>query len=351
MSRTEGDAMQVITTEQLKKLLDEDHVSVRLLAADGAEIEAGPQFFLRFNADDISKATSAAFIARGFTVTAGERSYKCKDWQSLLRRLRTMGAVTEAGARLTDAGGYQTLSAYEENKAFEALDMRGVVEKYRPIADSFELVGPVPENSGLTQAQADELIAECGKEAEEKTRAYYDALSEEERALLPPFEEVWQTARAEGEAHAKRAANNELNGESPFLCDLVRRGKTRFCEPFRFCWHLYHSASLVCEQASQILSYVGGVDGDDFPNEAKYAPLKPFLLSVTASCSWHCTETDRPHLIYRFRLTDETAAWLLAHEGVYDLTGLDDLAFYRGERILFSSCTHERLRADLSKET
>ena len=354
--------MEHIPLEQLKKLLKEEQVSVTLAygadgaadAENGAEnstAEISLQWVLQFDANDIADGGNVRLTARGFTVTAGTQSSECRNWDELLRRLKDMGAVTEAGAALLSiGGGFETIAAYEANKAFDALDMRGIVGKYRPLADSFELVGEIPEGSWLTQAQAEELIAGCAREAKERAYEYYEMLSEKERTQLPSFDEVWRTAYAEGQAHAARAERGELGGESPFLCDLVHRNKTHFSEPQEFCWHLYHSVSLIFEQAYEIGRYVGGVDADNFPCDPKYAPLKPYLLSVTPTCSWHCTQTSQPHYVYRFRLTDETAAWLLQYRSDYDLEELQDLAFYRGEKLLFSSCTHEGFHNDFSEE-
>lgn len=58
--------------------------------------------------------------------------------------------------------------------------------------------------------------------------------------------------------------------------------------------------------------------------------------------------------VFTFKLNDRTRDWLKARKDDYgfDYNGqrLDDLALYCGDKILFSSCTHEHYHCDCSEE-
>ena len=74
------------------------------------------------------------------------------------------------------------------------------------------------------------------------------------------------------------------------------------------------------------------------------------LIKKEIGFSNHCTETGSLLLTYYFKLNNQTKAWLSQFKTDYDLNGLEDLAFYKNGKIMFSSCTHERFHTDLSKK-
>lgn len=67
------------------------------------------------------------------------------------------------------------------------------------------------------------------------------------------------------------------------------------------------------------------------------------------SFSWHCTMGPLAK-VHRFRLNDKTKKWLKQFKSDYDLEGLEDLALYKGDELLFSSCTHEVFHNDCRKK-
>lgn len=50
--------------------------------------------------------------------------------------------------------------------------------------------------------------------------------------------------------------------------------------------------------------------------------------------------------MFYFALNEQTTAWLAQFEHDYQFTKLEDLAFYKGDKLLFSSCTHEGFHND-----
>ena len=57
------------------------------------------------------------------------------------------------------------------------------------------------------------------------------------------------------------------------------------------------------------------------------------------------------HKVFRFTLNNDTAKWLKErYFGNSDESPFEDLAFYKGDKLLYSECTHEGFRNDFSNE-
>ncbi len=233
-----GKGMEIIDEKQLRKLVEELQETVLLKSEKGIEYELSPRFFIRFfNQEEDLKAESGT---DGYKACYAGVRKEFDDCASLVQFLKDENVLTENGATLISINGrFSTIVEYDEKRAFDELDMRGLLHKYEKIADSFVLVG-----------------GECKNET-------------------PTAEELEQE---------------------------------------------------------------------------RFLALKPYVISVTGSNSWHCTTTGGFYKIFRFRLTEETKIWLLQYKTDYDLVDLEDLAFYKGEKLLFSSCTHEGFHCDYSKD-
>lgn len=82
---------------------------------------------------------------------------------------------------------------------------------------------------------------------------------------------------------------------------------------------------------------------------ADIQPLINAVISIKQTFSWHCTTSSEAASVLKFKLTDGARQWLLAHNNDYDLGKFEDLALYDGDRLLFSSCTHEHFHVDCEK--
>lgn len=75
--------------------------------------------------------------------------------------------------------------------------------------------------------------------------------------------------------------------------------------------------------------------------------LKFNLQDIKAGFVWHCNVSSELSKTFFFELNEDTKKWLLRHGNDYAFEILQDLAFYNGDKLLFSSCTHERFHTDL----
>ena len=144
----------------------------------------------------------------------------------------------------------------------------------------------------------------------------------------------------------------ENKGRMLFLCDNVYKRKTKYHTPENFFWHAYHSVQQLFDCKKHVEQFKTNslnklsafkCDLSDFEI------LKPFLISKRLSYSWHCTETSFFAIVFKFKLNQETKKYLLNFKSDYDLSGLEDLALYKGDKILFSSCTHEQFHRNCIK--
>lgn len=76
-------------------------------------------------------------------------------------------------------------------------------------------------------------------------------------------------------------------------------------------------------------------------------PLLNDLVRTDLVYEWHCTATNRLHIIHFFECNEETLNWLKQKRNIFDFDyssyDLDDLAFFKREECVFSTCTRERI--------
>ena len=87
----------------------------------------------------------------------------------------------------------------------------------------------------------------------------------------------------------------------------------------------------------------------------KYKELIPFIKKRELSFETHCTKSSVLFETYYFELNNITKKWLLKHKSVFDFDGenpneLQDLALYKDEELMFSSCTHEEYHSDMDNK-
>lgn len=277
-------------------------------------------------------------------VIAGKR-HRCQSFAALLRVLQRDGAVRDGKAVLVSAGGMDSLAELEARVAFERLDMAGILERYRGVADSFELVNP-DFGSAVTTAEAEEAAEGVRRDTDSLIGALYEGLSDERKARLPSLSALCGDIRAEfeaavpvwGYAAAQSFMDRVMDGEAAYAAD-------------DFAQRVYLETVLSRGRLERLREQAA----PDFPPDRlldlpEYNALAPALIRERVAFSWHCGESEDPVRIYRFRLTEGSEAWLRRHRTDYDLCGeLRFLALYRGEALLFSSDTDAGRHAEFPR--
>lgn len=165
---------------------------------------------------------------------------------------------------------------------------------------------------------------------------------------LPNFDILFEEIASECESFYKNIAGKDIlelckKNISPFICDNVGK-TTKYSEPKNIIWHFYHNIqhAFMSNDNLKNMPSTESFDKDKiFINDSDKV-LKDNLLDFEYTYQTHCTAGPLQLALY-FPLNAETKAWLLKFKNDYDLWNSDfmDLAIYNGQKLEFSSCTHE----------
>ena len=138
--------------------------------------------------------------------------------------------------------------------------------------------------------------------------------------------------------------------QNSFICDCVlteRYGKrTKYVEPVGYFWHFYHLIGQNLDRKKHIEELMKNKNELSALDKIEDNILKQNLIKYEILYHNHCTESGGLMVNYYFKLNEETKKWLLQFKNDFDINGsLEDLAFYKDEKLVFSSCTHEKFNS------
>ena len=229
-----------------------------------------------------------------------------------------------------------------ENK----ITMSELLERFKD-CDMFSLTGTIV-NIKFTEKEKNIALKKIKEKNKQRLLCGYNNLSDE--YSLPSFEKLYKDIEEE-------CIQFEINNKeeymkkskffkNSFIGDLVWKKSTRYYSPSGYFWNFYHDLGLNLDReiyANELMNKDNNVmPVDRVENEI----LKSNLIKYEISFYNHCTESGGLMVNYYFKLNDDTKKWLLQFESDFDIVGnLEDLAFYKDDEILFSSCTHEQFNS------
>lgn len=329
---------------ELLKVLSEFN-KVYLSGPDG-EVEIEPQMSIRINND----GADFEMLVSGYTIVCGgkERNVEPEKFPGIIK---TVAFFENDEFKLCGIGAERkSYEKYLDDIDFGKISMEGLLEIYGDVADSFSLTSPYNDfgETGEIYSQIDGELAQTA--ADEIESHLKESLRKqlENCGGLPPFDELYASVVNEYEEYYR---NNkefaEAHGGQVFICDRFAERKTKYTEPSEL-WHVYHNVEFAanCKRVLEkmINSAVEKPLCAEIENENV---LKYNLQDITAGFIWHCTVSGLLSKTFFFELNADTEKWLLRHKDDYDFETLQDLAFYKDGKALFSSCTHERFHNDL----
>ncbi len=248
---------------------------------------------------------------------------------------------------LESMNGFDSLQAFQEDKEFQQMEMKALLEKYGD-CDTFSLCALYGE-SYLSKQEGERAYLEMVEE----NRAYLEELySHFQEYGLEDFETLYKNIAAECQAY-KQKHETKKNFCCSFISDKVGDG-TKYGEPTEFFWHFYHALGMDLDnlrEVERLEKLPENFSPTDVLNEKEYLALKPYLLRCHISFKTHCTVCGNMQKELFFTLNDQTKAWLLQRKNDYDFEGeLQDLALYKDGKLRFSSCTHEGYHDDIQIE-
>lgn len=213
--------------------------------------------------------------------------------------------------------------------------MKKLLERYN-FCNRFSLSGH-REFYKLSDDEADKIIKITKKRNREECQKIWDDIDDKYKTYS--FGEVIQDIETE-----------ILNFNGDYIVDVVGE-KTKYGREF---WDIY---SLLSNEVGQLelvktLQKSAEAGPDLIDRDHKYEFLKPYMKHKEISFHTHCTISSILFETYYFELNEETKKWLLNYKSVFSFDGeiLEDLAFYKDEKLKFSSCTHEGYTIDKNEE-
>lgn len=324
-------------TELLKILAEMN--DVYLLGPDG-EVEIEPQLSIILAKD----GSDYQMRVSGYRVADCRKSRKVKP-EKFLKHIKKIAFFKDGEFKLAGIG--KSRKSYEEYLAdaeFEKIDMAGLIEMFGETADRFSLTCPYNgynENGRIFYKISAELAGIAEREIKEWAK-HVAQKQLKDCDNLPPFAELYaEIEREYRDYYSKNEKFAEEHDGNVFMCDRFSEGKTKFTEPDGL-WHVYNNVEFA-ENCARVLKKMQDSDVEkplcsELDDEEV---LKNNLREVKVGFFWHCTVSGELSKTFFFELNEDTEKWLLQFKNDYDLDNLQDLAFYNGDELLFSSCTHE----------
>lgn len=345
--------MNIINLSEILFLLEEKKVeSIFIKINDETNVEINRKLSIYFNFDDLNDKKNGQMLDRGFQINYDGKTVDCENLDQLFKFLDLDNQKSIELININNQ--FESINKYIEDKEFKDLDMQGIIKKYENLADSFVLVVPyddrlILEDINLNEEYGAKTVKDLEEHIIKRLKSLYEKQYEDiKRTTSKSFETLINEIKEEIFLDMKRA---EKNNNMVFLCDKVYDEKTKYYMPKEFFWHVYQDLQFLfmCQKDMERKILLREKSPENNLDIEDLKLLKPYLISVALSYSWHCTTTSQLSIVFKFKLTDETKKYLLQFKTDYDLKQLEDLALYKGDKLLFSSCTHEQFHVDFSK--
>ncbi|MGN0814839.1 MAG: hypothetical protein ACI4MH_06385 [Candidatus Coproplasma sp.] len=343
-----------ITVKDLDRLLNKLNATVSLNSDRGC-VKVEEQLNLIISEDFSERKWELVGFETTLESASGEEKKTFEKFDALVGYLKSIGCCDGENFKLNRINGaYPTLESFDKKLEFDSIDMAGLLNKYVPVADSFSLTCRFNDGYDadhpfglyrMDRADGERALEVLNKCLRDDAYSQYALLSDEEKGKLEPFDVIYGKICAKCRSFvAGRAEENRRS-----FCDTVSENSEWGDAPW--VWHAFNNASFY-ERSKYIIekSYNLPLTRDVCAplDDEKFAVLKRNLIRYEITFSWHCTLSGMPHTVFYFALNDQTIAYLAQFEHDYQFEKLEDLVFYKGDKLLFSSCTHEGFHTDCS---
>lgn len=201
-------------------------------------------------------------------------------------------------------------------------------------------------NERLSREEAHKALKILKDSHKEELLEQYN--KENEKNELPNFSELYCNIENECIEFREKYMDYYIEKFGSFECSFIADHvgeDTLYEDPIELFWAFYNTLGMDLDgkiKLETLLSSNYKINPTDILDEEAYVLLKPWLIKYEISFITHCTEGRLAKTFY-FELNDETKKWLLQFTSDFEIKGdLQDLALYKGNKLLFSSCTHEK---------
>lgn len=283
-------------------------------------------------------------------VTYNGETKKIKGDKKLIKFLEDEGAYADGEVSVKLIGSL-TPEEFFNRVAFDNLDMQGLLEKYLPLADSFSLTCPYG-SFNVSEELADKALKEVKAECYKSAEMQFMHVPEDERKKLPPFKTIYADIEKEYDEYC-REHSALIDANEGYACFSDVFSGDRIYSSLTELWHAYNEVDFAgtCGYTLEKLKKCEAVQPLDSELDGEAACLKANLIKTDVTFCWHCTRSGELSKVFYIKLNEDTVKWLKKFGTDYDLEGLEDLAFYKKGKLLFSSCTHEKFHNDCTDKS
>ena len=210
------------------------------------------------------------------------------------------------------------------------LTVKEVLDKFSE-CNKFSLTTGVPNDSKIiTEEEYVEAVDNLKKLYKERLLKYYN----ESNINNPSFETLYNDIEEECYNYIKN--NKPIDLE---ICKTTKYGQDNYYFYYRFYFDITFRIRCEMNKEKYLFSDKSLVL-DSLPKV-----LKDNCVSYEVSHYNNVTICELLLVNYYFKLNEETKKYLLKYHDIYDFDELDDLALYKDDEVLFTSCTHEQFNS------
>lgn len=242
-------------------------------------------------------------------------------------------------------------------KTIDIVDFEKLVEFLSTKADSFSFTADYKKR--LTEKDCTEYIAADKQRRYNEVRRLWDeVVPKEEKKYLPAFEDICSENEKRVELYYKIKKRTEIAlcamSKTQCLAFSHSKGEERLLK-FNADEALFGSKFKDIRGIDQIYNaYDSHADSkiyaelllnkqDEYSENYGLAELDlphNHLIREELTNCWPSTSTTALHRVFYFSMNDESKQWLLSYKLLSKLP-LEDIAFYKNGKVVFSVCTHE----------
>ena len=335
--------MEKITVEQFKKWVVKEGVRLEIFSSlTTATISKN----LQYDMYEVEGKLTAKVSVLGYCVTLNGVKRDFSSLQNMVKFLLEEGFINNGEILISKINGeYTSFEQFNRAVAFENATMGEIIEKSIELgAKSFVLVSPLQKAitkdypfgvQKIDEEMAKEIFEESLQGVIERSKALYKNKIKQGE-VLPEFNFIMQEIYSlwfqcfsadstEGLNLFREACKKVENNLDiiDFYNEFLILGEQKVC--------LDKTVENKFELAFDL----------EF-DQPQNALLGDYLSDIEVTFSWHTTTTTRLYKVFKFELNEQTKGWLMQFENDYKIEGFEDLAFYAGDELIFSSCTHEK---------
>ena len=316
--------MEKIDIKTLKKWVVAPDMRLSLVSgAKLGRISKNISLVLDKNSEEFSQ------LVTGYNFVVGDKTISCQSVDEVVETLEKLGFILNGTVTVNSINEtFDTYAEFLEDKKFKTASMQEILEKVESLgANRFVLVSDFGKNK-LSQVFAQGIFENTLSDVLSACKYLYENLQNFEISFNGLIEKIfieWSSCFSGFSAkdgYQKFKENTKSVREDEILLP--------FYEQFDFL-----SECKICLDES--ISEKAEIPFDIELEKDENKSLKSALIDLEIGFSCHAEAKNTLLKTFSFTLNEDTKSYLLQFENDYSIVGFSHLAFYKDEKLLFSS--------------